>query len=98
MKTILKIPIYLEIETGNIDRMKVTRAMQGIIIPEYVKAFAHFGEQCKYTVQEQETLQKLIGPFSTRVLTDIEILKKPDSNVSSHTKLTLDELNIRFKK
>lgn len=82
MITILKIPIYLAVETGNVDRLKVTRAMQKEIIPQFVKQIAE--RQPTFTSEEVRSLQNQMGPFSCRFMTDVEAMAKTDDKKVEH--------------
>lgn len=85
MNTVLRIPVYLEIETGNVDRAKVTKAMQTIIIPEIVRNLVSFGNKMTFTQREKETLQDLVGPFQCKLLSEVQALVKPkDSKQTDH--------------
>lgn len=77
MQTVLKIPVYLEIETGNVDRAKVTAAMQKIIIPELVRHLITFGNKITFSSEEKIFLQNSIGPFQCKLLSDVQALVKP---------------------
>lgn len=74
MVTILRIPVYLEIETGNIERAKVTKAMQELIIPQVVKGLVSVGNKFSFSREEVIYLQNAIGPFSCKMLTDVDVL------------------------
>lgn len=84
MITILKIPIYLAVETDNVDRLKVTRAMQGRIIPQFVKQFADLGQNLQFTSEEHQYLQSQMGPFHCRIMTDIEAMAKTGNSKENH--------------
>lgn len=76
MKTVMRVPLYLEIETDNIERAKVTRAFQEMILPEIIRHLASFGNQMKFDQREMTFLQTTIGPFSCKILTEVEALVK----------------------
>lgn len=79
MITILRIPVYLEVETGNIDRSKVTKVMQSDIIPQIVKGLVTIGNKFSFDPEEARRIQLAVGPFSCKMLTDVEALvtRKP---------------------
>lgn len=76
MRTVLKIPLYLSVETENIDRLRVTSAMQKEIIPQIVRLLASVGNKISFSQEESQSLQKQIGPFDCQILTDIEAMAK----------------------
>jgi len=97
MNTVLRVPVYLEIETGNVDRAKVTKAMQQIIIPEIVRNLVSFGNKMTFTQKEKEELQNLVGPFQCKLLSEVQALVKPQELKSSvnhnSKKFDIDLLN-----
>jgi hypothetical protein len=76
MKTVMRIPIYLEIETDNIERSKVTKAFNDMILPEILKHFTTFGNRMNFDQREILYLQTTIGPFSCKILSEIDALVK----------------------
>lgn len=80
MITILKVPIYLSVETDNIDRFKVTSSMQKIIIPQLVRILASYGNKLTFNAEEKAILQKEIGSFHCKMLTDVEAMTKRDDS------------------
>lgn len=80
MITILKIPIYLSVETENIDRLKVTSSMQKVIIPQLIKLLASYGNKLAFTEEEVIRLRKEIGTFRCKMLTDVEAMARKENS------------------
>lgn len=76
MVTILRVPVYLEVETGNIERAKVTKAMQELIIPQIVRGLVSVGNKFTFSTEEHRQLHSIFGPFSCKLLTDVDALAK----------------------
>lgn len=76
MKTVIKVPIYLEIESGQQDRKEVTKAVRNIIQPElkdFVKS--RFNLDWLSSSQKRE-LRAILGDNPTlRVTSEAQILK-----------------------
>jgi hypothetical protein len=76
METILKIPLYLSVESGGVDRNKVTKLMQEMILPQMANGFAAFGnEHFTLSLEEKMTIQRTIGPCNFKILTVLEAMK-----------------------
>lgn len=72
MKTIMKLPLYIEVETGsNVDRSVVSKAASDILIPEIVKYLS----QGKFKTQVLNEVSGRIGvPADVQILTQIDVL------------------------
>lgn len=73
MKTILKFPVYVEIDSGNIDRSLVSQRAKEILYPHLLRYLA----SAKYRKEVLEQLSKLLGcSVDVSVLTEIDVLRK----------------------
>lgn len=86
MKTVLKFPVYVEVETENLDRGKVSSEARKMLFPHLLEYLA----SAKYKKSVLEKLSKTLGsPISIQLLTDFEVLRKAGLiNTGSHS---LDE-------
>ena len=78
MVTIMRIPIYLEIETGGTDRARVTKVLQEFVFPLMLKEIVSFGNDLHFTRENQRKMEELVGPFSMKVLSDVQAMAKKD--------------------
>lgn len=78
MVTIMRIPIYLEIETGGTDRAKVTKALQDFVFPLMLKEIIAFSNDLYFTKENQRKMNELVGPFNMKVLSDVQAMAKKD--------------------
>lgn len=73
MITILKFPIYVQVESDNIGRDIVSRFSKEILYPELLSFLA----DAKYKKKILEKLsQNLGGPVSVSLLTEIDLIQK----------------------
>jgi len=78
MVTIMRIPIYLEIETGGNDRAKVTKVLQEFVFPLMLKELISFGNDLHFTEPNLRKMHELVGPFNMKVLSDVQAMAKKD--------------------
>lgn len=73
MVTLIKQPIYLSIETDNIDRGKVTKATNEILYPRLLE----FLSNAKFRSAVIKEFNEAIGTSSTiKLLTEVDVLRK----------------------
>jgi len=81
MVTILKFPVYVEIETGNVDRSLVTRSAQEILLPQLLTYLS----SGKYKSSVLASFSKAIGsPANVTLLTELELLRDRMAPKSHH--------------
>lgn len=73
MKTILKVPLYLELDCENIDRQKVSSFSKKVIIPYIQDSFLRKFETFPYVLKDQ--ISKELGEFQLRVFHEIEFFQ-----------------------
>lgn len=79
MITVLKVPLYVSIETDNIERAKVTKLLQQAIIPEIIRNLVSVGNKyLKLSPQEYQLLTEEIGSFSLKLMTDLEAMARKE--------------------
>lgn len=74
MITVLKVPIYLKVETDNIDRSKVTRLTQQIVIPILIR---HWQSKGLFNIFSGEVARKIdaeLGNNDWSLLTDVQAM------------------------
>jgi len=82
MVTILKFPVYVEIETGNVDRSLVTRSAQEILLPQLLTYLS----SGKYKQSVLASFSRAIGsPANVTLLTELELLRDRLQPKSSHS-------------
>lgn len=82
MVTILKFPVYVEIETGNVDRGLVTRSAQKILLPQLLTYLS----SGKYKSSILANFSREIGsPANVTLLTELELLRDRIAPKSSHS-------------
>jgi hypothetical protein len=73
MITVLKFPVYVQIETDNIDRAIVSKASKDILYPKLLEYLA----SASYKKQVLEELSRGIGsPVSVSLLTEIDLISR----------------------
>jgi hypothetical protein len=78
----LKFPVYVQVETENVDRGMVSKVVKEILHPQLLQ---YLGKaSIKKAVLDQMTLQ-LRSPISVSLLTEIDLLNKLVSRESSST-------------
>lgn len=82
MITILRFPVYVQIETGSVDRAMVSKEAKKILYPILLE-FLH--RKAKYKRQYLDELSKSLGgtPVSVVYLADLEMIHKSVSNEES---------------
>jgi len=74
MITVLKVPIYLKVETDNIDRSKVTRLTQQVVIPILIR---HWQTKGLHNIFSKEVAQRVsaeLGNNDWSLLTDVQAM------------------------
>lgn len=74
MITVLKVPIYLKIETDNIDRSKVTKWSQQVVIPILIKHWQTKGLSGIFSGKVARQLDSELGNNDWSLLTDVQAL------------------------
>lgn len=74
MKTILKVPVYVEIDSdGNVDRSLVTKAANDIVMPEIMKYLS----QGRFKSNVLRAMNIAVGvPVDIHFLSQIDVLQK----------------------
>ena len=74
MKTILKLPIYVEIETDNVDRARVTSAANQILY----KCLLEYLSGAQYTRSNLKEFREAAGVdnVSVKLLTELDLFKE----------------------
>jgi len=75
MITVLKIPIYLKVETDDMDRSKVTRLAQQSVIPLLVKHWQSKGLAGIFPKELSRNVDAQLGDFNEwNLLTDVQAM------------------------
>jgi len=74
MITVLKVPIYLKIETDNIDRSKVTSLTQQVVIPKLIRHWQSKGLTGIFSAAEARQIDVSLGNNDWSLLTDVQAL------------------------
>lgn len=74
MKTILKVPVYVEIDSdGNVDRSLVTKAASDIVMPEIM----NYLSQGRFKSNVLRAMNIAVGvPVDIHFLSQIDVLQK----------------------
>jgi len=68
MITTLRIPIYLMLESDNVDRSKVVAVLEKQIIPSLVNILTNVSKSITLDPHEIASLRAVSGPFSIQVV------------------------------
>lgn len=79
MKTILKFPIYVEIDSDNVDRKRVSDAAHEILYPELLKYIS--SAKVRRDILERMTVNARLTNLDIRFLTEIDLMKNSIRNV-----------------
>lgn len=91
MNTILKFPVYVSIETDNIDRAKVSKVSKEILYPQLLNYLAKAGVRSSIL----NTLSKeLHSSVSVSLLTEIDLIHKAVSREVPSTTVVKDEFTV----
>lgn len=74
MITILKIPVYLSVETDDQDRAKVTKTVQQMVIPRIIKTWQTRGFAGFFDSVDNQRVEAVIGDIDIKLLTDVEAM------------------------
>jgi len=71
MKTVLKLPLYVEVETDNIDRKKVTDNVRSILYPQILSYLAKASFRKNILEKLRTTLS--VDNLDVKLLTELEL-------------------------
>lgn len=74
MITILKYPIYVEIESDNIDRRIITEASNTILHPALIEYLSN--AKFRKEVLERFRIEAKVGNLDVKLLTEIDLFKR----------------------
>ena len=74
MVTILKIPLYLEVESEPQDRAKVTKTIQTLVIPLIIKHIKAKGLLGSFDRSDISRIKGEIGDIDIKLLSDTEAM------------------------
>lgn len=74
MITILKIPLYLEVESEPQDRAKVTKCIQTMLIPLIIKHIKAKGLVGSFDRVDVSRIKNEIGDIDIKLLSDTEAM------------------------
>lgn len=74
MITVLKVPIYLKVETDNIDRSKVTKLTQQVVIPTLIKHWQSKGLRGIFSNEVIKHVDDQLGHNEWSLLTDVQAM------------------------
>lgn len=74
MITVLKIPIYLSVETDSMDRAKVTKVAQSLVIPRIIQYWQNRGFVGMFDKGASLRLDAELGNNDWKLLTDVEAM------------------------
>lgn len=76
MITVIKIPIYLSIETDNMDRSVVTKTAQQVVIPRLIKVWQSKGLSGLFSSVEAQQVDAVLGKLNEwKLLTDVQAME-----------------------
>lgn len=76
MITVIKIPIYLSIETDNMDRSVVTKTAQQIVVPRLIKSWQSKGLTGLFTSADIQRVDAILGKLNEwKLLTDVQAME-----------------------
>lgn len=77
MITTVRVPIYLMLESQNMDRAKVTKLLDQLIIPEITKHLISFGNKMNLDPHEITHLKLHLGDsFELKLVSDVQAMAK----------------------
>jgi len=74
MKTVLKFPLYVEIETDNVDRKRVTDAANQILYPNLLKYLSD--AKFRSSVQKEFREVAKVDNAYINLLTELDLFRK----------------------
>lgn len=74
MKTVLKFPLYVEIETDNVDRKRVTDAANQILYPNLLSYLSD--AKFRSNVQRQFREVAMVDNAHIKLLTELDLFRK----------------------
>lgn len=97
MKTIIKIPVYVEIGSPEgTDRKAITEAVKEFLKPEILEQLKSGNTPRYFSNSAMKNFHKKCGEGSSyRFVSEFEIFKQPNFSKSDHT--FIEGLNERFK-
>lgn len=73
MITVIKQPVYLSIETDNVDRALVSKATREILYPQLIK----FLSNAKFKLEVMKEFNELVmTPSTVTILTEFDVMNK----------------------
>jgi len=76
MITVIKIPIYLSIETDNMDRSIVTKTAQNVVVPRLIKTWQSKGLTGLFNYTEARQIDAVLGKLNEwKLLTDVQAME-----------------------
>jgi len=76
MITVLRIPIYLKVETDDIDRSKVTKLAQQVVIPILIRHWQTKGLSNIYSNELAKQVNAELGHNDWSLLTDVQAMDR----------------------
>jgi len=76
MITVLRIPIYLKVETDDIDRSKVTKLAQQVVIPTLIRHWQTKGLSNIYSSELAKQVNAELGHNDWSLLTDVQAMDR----------------------
>lgn len=74
MKTILKFPIYVEIDSDNVDRKIITDAAHSVLYPALLKYLSN--AKYKSEILKQFREQTKVANLDVKLLTEIDLFRE----------------------
>lgn len=87
MKTILKFPVYIEIDTDNVDRARVSSLSKEVLYPLLLNYLASARVRKDVLGKMSEELK---SPVSVQILTELDLIHTWISKESPSTSKVLD--------
>jgi hypothetical protein len=76
MITVMKIPIYLRIETEDVDRAVLSREISERLMPRLVKVLCSLGNRSSLTEMEAKALQEISSKFHIDLIDEVSAMIK----------------------
>lgn len=74
MKTIMKFPIYIEIDTDNVDRRTVTEAANRILYPQLLQYLSSAKYRSNVLAEFRQAAQ--VTSLDVKLLTEIDLFRE----------------------
>lgn len=77
MITTMRVPIYLMLESDNLDRAKITKLLDQMILPEIVRILITIGNKSSFNQMEDVILKQTLGEsWTMKLVTDVQAMAK----------------------